>query len=59
MSDDLKENQLEHLHNIIIERFLDACNIIVKEELDNNNFKFCVDTIQNTLLYIARKRNEE
>ncbi len=56
--DDLKESQLDHMHKIIMEMFLSSCDILVKEDLDDKSFKFCTDTIQNTLMYVAARRRE-
>jgi hypothetical protein len=55
----LPEAQLEHMHKIIMETFLNSCEILVKEDLDDHSFQFCLDTIQNTLRYVAAKRKEK
>ena len=55
----LPVDQLEHMYKIIMENFLNSCEILVKEDLDNHCFQFCLDTIQNTLRYISAKRKKE
>lgn len=55
----LPEAQLQHMHDIIMEMFLNSCNVLIKEDLDDHSFHFCISTIQNTLSYIDRKRKED
>jgi len=54
--DDIAETQFEQMHKIIIENFIISCEILVKEELDDCGFQFCLETIRNTLRYIEAKR---
>lgn len=54
--DDVAQDQLQHMHAIIMDNFLSSCDILVKKDLDNHSFQFCLDTIQNTLRYIKDKR---
>lgn len=54
--DQTDKNQLQHMHKTIMEMFLNSCEIIIKEDLDDHEFKFCTDTIHNTLSYISMKR---
>lgn len=56
--DTLPVAQLEHMHKIIMENFLNSCEILVKEDLDDHSFQFCLDTIQNTLRYVTARRKE-
>ena len=51
--------QLDHMHKLIMESFLNSCEILVKEDLDDHSFQFCLDTIHNTLRYVAAKRKEK
>lgn len=57
--DDVAKDQLQHMHKIIMENFLNSCEILVKEDLDNHSFQFCLDTIHNTLRYVGAKRKED
>jgi hypothetical protein len=57
--DPVAEDQLKHMHDIIMESFLKSCEILVKEDLDDKSFKFCMDTIHNTLAYVGAKRKED
>jgi hypothetical protein len=57
--DHVAEDQLQHMHNIIMESFLTSCDTLVKEDLDDKSFKFCMDTIHNTLAYVGAKRKED
>ena len=56
--DDLAECQLQHMHNIIMENFLNSCEVLIKEDLDDYSFQFCLDTIHNTLRYAGARRKE-
>jgi|SRR6185436_8449133 len=57
--DGLPEHQLQHMHKCIMDMFLGACDTLVKEDLDDPSFQFCLDTIQNTLIYVKSKRREK
>lgn len=55
---DVDESQLQHMHELIMNSFLESCNILVKEDLKDHEFKFCLDTIHNTLAYVGARRKE-
>ena len=57
--DKVAEAQLQHMHKIIMESFLKSCETLVKEDLDDKSFKYCMDTIHNTLAYVGAKRKED
>jgi hypothetical protein len=57
--DDVAEDQLQKMHKIIMKIFLNSCEILVKEDLDDHSFRFCLDTIQDTLRYVGAKRNKD
>ena len=55
----ITEDQLQHMHHIIAKLFLDSCNILVKEDLKDHEYNYCIETIHNTLAYIGAKRKEK
>lgn len=55
----LPVSQLDQMHKLIMESFLNSCEILVKEDLDDHSFQFCLETIHNTLRYVAAKRKEK
>ncbi len=46
--EELDEGQLQNMHKIIM-----------KQDVDDHSFQFCLDTIQNTLLYVNEARKEK
>lgn len=58
-NDDLKDRQLQHMHNLIMEIFMSSCHTLIEDDLDDHSYKFCEDTIQNTLIYVKMKRKEK
>lgn len=54
----IKPSPLEEMHKIIMESFLNSCDILVKEDLKDYELQFCLDTIYNTLTYIKDKRKK-
>lgn len=49
----------EIMHQIIKENFLEAFEVLMDEEIDNETFNFCLDTIKTTLIYIESKRKNK
>ena len=49
-------DQLQHMHQIIMDNFLNSCEILFKEDLKDHEFQFCMDTIHNTLQYVKSKK---
>ncbi len=47
------------MHQIIKENFLEAFEVLMDEEIDNETFNFCLDTIKTTLIYIESKRKNK
>jgi hypothetical protein len=37
------------LHKNITECFLNSCNMLIEEDLDDETFKFCIDIIKSTI----------
>lgn len=55
----LAEAQLQHMHKIIMDLFLQSCSILVKEDLKDHEYQYCIETIHNTLYYIGAQRKEK
>lgn len=49
---DMEKDPLEHMHQIIMQSFFDSCVVLIKEDLNDHSFQFCLDTINNTLIYV-------
>lgn len=52
-------DQVQVMHQLIIESFLKSCDLLVKEDLDDHEFQFCLDTINNTVVYVTQKRKKK
>jgi hypothetical protein len=52
------ENDPKTWDEIIEYLFLDMCKNILRKDLSDHEFKFCVDSIQNTIFYLKNKRIE-
>ena len=55
----ISELHLQNMHSFIMEMFLQSCNIIVEEDLDDYCFQHCLYTINNTLRHVEARRNEK
>ena len=51
-------DKLQHMHQVIMETFLNSCEMLVKENLKDHEFQFCMDTIHNTIQYVKSKRKK-
>lgn len=53
-----EENVFDHMHDIVMKMFKESCEILSKENLDYKSFKYCIDSIQNTVEYLQARRRE-
>lgn len=53
-----EENVFDHMHEIVMRMFTDSCEILCRQNLDYKSFKYCIDSIQNTVQYLEARRRE-
>jgi hypothetical protein len=55
---DNSEYQIKYIHKIINKNFLNSCEILIKEDLEDDCFQFCLENIESALRYLVSKRKE-